>query len=51
MEQLKQIKVFIHSIWKDLKESTTYPGREDSNEHTSVGHASLVFLLYGHILV
>ena len=25
MEQLKQIKVFIHSIWKDLKESTTHP--------------------------
>ena len=24
MEQLKQIKVFIHSIWTDLKESTTY---------------------------
>ena len=25
MEQLKQIKVYIHSIWKDLKESTTHP--------------------------
>ena len=25
MEQLKQIKEFIHSIWRDLKESTTQP--------------------------
>ena len=25
MEQLKQIKAFIHSIWRDLKESTTQP--------------------------
>ena len=25
MEQLKQIKVYIHSMWKDLKESTTHP--------------------------
>ena len=24
MERLKQTKVFIHSIWMDLKESTTY---------------------------
>ena len=25
MEQLKQIKVYIHSMWKDLKESTIHP--------------------------